>query len=373
MIPNSLESRLISVLNSQSGNFAKDELYSYESIFITKIQPDESNPRFFPSIIISDIHAYQFSSRQLSKKQLINIYGGEDNVLIGKSCIVNCFKYGSSQWIKASKSIESILELAENVAVSEIIQVPTIYPIDNQLYRILTGHRRFFAMVYNDGIDGAAHFKVYNTKPLLLKTKQFQENASREELPQYGKLIAFLDALNEVEILNKTKQKLGKKTLTVRDKANFLGISMGTFDNYNVLTRYPSVIKSFEDGNSEPLLKVKKLVLKTERAYQKRYNKTNLNIEDKNKINNLLSICFESADQNIKFDEPRVVSKPKVYKLGNIESSNVIKTLLTTNICELQCGVDWSSIDWNNPEELNDALKIVVEYLYAVDSKQQTT
>lgn len=367
MIPNSLESKLISVLNSQSGNFAKDELYSYESIFITKIIPDDSNPRFLPSIIISDIHSYQFTSRHLSKNQLMNIYNGEDKVLIGKSCIVNCFKYGSSQWKKANKTIESILELAENIAVSEIIQVPTIYPIEHQRYKVLTGHRRFFAMIYNDGIDSAAHFKVYNNKPLLLKTKQFQENASREELPQYGKLIAFIDALNEVDILIQTKIKLGQKTLTVRDKANLLGISMGAFDNYNVLTRYSSVIKSFEDGNSEPLLKVKKLVLKTEKDYQKRYNKPKLNIEDKIKINKLLSTYFESAAQTVKFDEPSIVSKSKVYKLGNFESSTVIKTLLTTNICELQCGVDWSQIDWNNPDEINNAISIVVEYLNSTD------
>lgn len=367
MIPNSLESKLISVLNSQSGNFAKDELYSYESIFITKIIPDDSNPRFLPSIIISDIHSYQFTSRHLSKNQIINIYNGENKVLIGKSCIINCFKYGSSQWKKANKTIESILELAENVAVSEIIQVPTIYPIEHQRYKVLTGHRRFFAMIYNDGIDSAAHFKVYNNKPLLLKTKQFQENASREELPQYGKLIAFIDALNEVDILIQAKIKLGQKTLTVRDKANLLGISMGAFDNYNVLTRYSSVIKSFEDGNSEPLLKVKKLVLKTEKDYQKRYNKPKLNIEDKIKINKLLSTYFESAAQTVKFDEPSIVSKSKVYKLGNFESSTVIKTLLTTNICELQCGVDWSHIDWNNSDEINNAIAIVVEYLNSTD------
>lgn len=367
MIPNSLESKLISVLNNQFDNFAKDELYSYESIFISKIIPDDSNPRFFPSITISDIHAYQFISRQLSKSQLINIYSGQDKVLIGKSCIVNCFKYGSSQWKKANQTINSILELAENIAVSEIIQVPTIYPVEHQRYKILTGHRRFFAMIYNDGIDSAAHFKVYDNKPLLLKTKQFQENASREELPQYGKLIAFLDALNEVEILNQTKIKIGQKPLTVRDKANLLGISMGAFDNYNVLTRYSSVIKSFEDGNSEPLLKVKKLVLKTEKAYQKRYGKPKLNIEDKKKINKLLSTYFESAAQTIKFEEPSTIPKQKVYKLGNIESSSVIKTLLTTNICELQCGVDWSKIDWNNPDELNSAIAIVLEYLNSTD------
>ena len=133
-------------------------------------------------------------------------------MLIGKSCMINCFKYGSIEWKKANETLESVLELGNNIKQLEIIQAPTIYPTDDGNYKVLTGHRRYFAMVFANGYDSAAQFKVYNRKPLLHKTKQFQENASRDDLPQYGKLMSFTNALQELELLNQTKVAMGEKS-----------------------------------------------------------------------------------------------------------------------------------------------------------------
>lgn len=266
-----LELQLSAALNTDEfDGLLIDQQYDYKSIFISKILPDESNPRFFPCVIISDLHAHQLVTRKLSKAQLVALYDAKDKVAIGKSCLVNCFTQNTQEWKKANRSIESILDLARNVAVSEIIQVPTIYPEHNGTYRVLTGHRRFFAMVYANGINGAAYFKVYNEKPILPKTKQFQENASREDLPQYGKLQAFQDAMMEVETLSTSRIRLGKKQLTVRETASMLGVSMGAYDNYNVLVRYPAVMDAYSNGNTLPFLKMKNIVLTTEANYKKR-------------------------------------------------------------------------------------------------------
>lgn len=371
MIGISLEQELLSVLSSKNpDNLVKEEHYSYKSIFLTKLVADDTNPRFLPAVVMSDIHAYQFVTKHLSKQQLVNIYNAKDKVLIGKACIVNCCKYGSNEWKKANKSIESILELAENVAVSEIIQVPTIYPVSESEYKILTGHRRFFAMIFNDGVNSAAHFKVYDSKPILLKTKQFQENASREELPQYGKLKAFQDALKEVEILNTSKQKLGQKPLTVKETGSLLGISMGAFDNYNVLTRYPAVIDSFENGNAEPLLTVKKFILKVERNYKTKHQLAKLNAHDKKEINEYLRHKFSPTEESSKYlkeHKESLAAKNKQYKIGNIESPFIIETLLKKNVCEIECGVDWESIDWTDTETINESLKKLIDYLLESD------
>lgn len=364
----SLEKRLLSVLNENgSDTFAKEDLYEYKAIFLTKVLPDDSNPRFFPSIIISDTHAYQFSTRKITKQQLINIYDGKNKVLIGQSCIVNCFSYGSPEWKKANETIDSIIELAENIAITEVIQAPTIYPLEDGHFRILTGHRRFFAIIFNSGVDSVAHFKVYHSQPLLFKTKQFQENSAREDLSQHGKLIAFQSALREVEILNESKKRLGQKTLTVRETASLLGISMGAYDNYNVLTRYPSVIDSFDNGNSEPMVSVKKLILKTEKAYKKKHGINTFNIHDRKEINKLLESILDPNKKskkltNLKPDEP---NKDDYYKLGKIESSYVMKTILQNNICEIDCGVNWQAVNWDDHTELNKALKRLIEHLSA--------
>lgn len=360
----SLEQELSSVLNSKnSEDFLKEQLYEYKSIFLNRIFPDVSNPRFFPAIIMSNQHAFQVVTKQLTKQQLINIYDAEDNVIIGKSCIVNCCKYGSNEWKKANVSIESIIELGDNVAVSEIIQVPTIYPTEDGNYQVLTGHRRFFAMLYANGIDSAAHFKVYNSKPILQKTKQFQENASREDLPQYGKLSAFQDAMLEIETLNTSRKRIGKKALTVKEIASTLGISMGTFDNYNVLTRYPFVIGAYENGNSESFVRMKRLVLKVESEYKKEHQLTKLSITDKKTIDNEIKKHLNDEVSSTKVNSSKIKSSKKQYKFESIESPYVIEKLLKTNVCELECGVDWNSVDWSNPEDVNKSLKQLVEFL----------
>lgn len=365
----SLEQELSSVLNSKnSEDFLKEQLYEYKSIFLNRVFPDVSNPRFFPAIIMSDQHAYQLVTKQLSKQQLINIYDAEDKVIIGKSCIVNCCKYGTNEWGKANITIDSIIELGDNVAVSEIIQVPTIFPTEDGNYQILTGHRRFFAMLYTNGVDSAAHFKVYNSKPILQKTKQFQENASREDLPQYGKLRAFQDALLEIETLNISRKRIGKKALTVKEIASTLGISMGAFDNYNVLTRYPFVIEAYENGNSVSFVKMKKLILKVESEYKEEHQLTKLSITDKNAIDNEIKKYFNDEEDGIsstKVSRAKAESSKNQYKFESIESPYVIEKLLKTNVCELECGVDWSSLNWSNPEDVNESLKELLKFLIA--------
>jgi len=368
----SLEQELGSVLNSKnSEDFLKAQLYKYKSIFLNRIFPDASNPRFFPAIIMSNQHAFQVISKQLTKQQLIKIYDAEDNVIIGKSCIVNCCKYGSNEWKKANVSINSIIELGDNVAVSEIIQVPTIYPTEDGNYQILTGHRRFFAMLYANGVDSAAHFKVYNSKPLLQKTKQFQENASREDLPQYGKLRAFQDAMLEIETLNTSRKRIGKKALTVKEIASTLGISMGAFDNYNVLTRYPFVIEAYENGNSESFVKMKKLILKIESEYKEKHQLTKLSIIDKKAIDNEIKKYLNNGESEASSIKMNIKSSKNQYKFESIESPYVIEQLLKINVCELECGVDWSSVNWSEPEDVNKSLKQVLEFLIANSPSQE--
>lgn len=369
----SRQSLLLSSLNTKgTGSLIKDELYKYTSVFLSKVVQDDTNSRFFPSKIISDVHAYQLITKRLTKKAIIELYDGKDKVLIGKSCIVNCFKYGSLQWKKANQSIESILELAENVAVSEIIQVPTIYPIEDNCFRILTGHRRFFAMIFNDGIEGAAHFKVYDSMPLLLKTKQFQENASREELPQYGKLNAFQGAKEEVEILSNARQRLGQNRLTIKEIANLLGISMGAYDNYNVLTRYPAVVNAFENGYTEPFVAVKKFVLKTEKSYKAKHGISKLIRPDFKEINRLLESYFQRGQIPKLSIQNSKQERQAVYTFEKITSPVALKTLLTKNVCEIDCGVDWNSVDWDNSEELNGTLKQLVEHLNNINPEEYT-
>lgn len=357
MNPISIEQELASLLsNESSGAVLKEQLYDYKSIFLSRVYPDSTNPRFFPAVIMSDKHAYQLATRQLSKKQLIEIYDAKDKIVIGKSCIVNCFQNGTNDWRKANKSIESILELGQNVSVSEIIQVPTIYPINDGDYRILTGHRRFFAIVYANGIDSAAHFKVYQTKPTLRKTKQFQENASREDLPQYGKLRAFQDAILEIEALSTVRKRAGKKGLTVKEKANTLGISMGAFDNYSVLTRYPAVIEAYENGSSLAFTKMKKKILHVEKL--KKVLPNDRGYDTKVSINSALKKELAGVKEVGKANLG--VMEPRNFEFNGLSSPEVLKKILTEDMTKIDVGVDWNLVNWNDRREINSILSELI-------------
>jgi len=347
------EHLLLSSLSNQEN--LHNTTFTYQSIFLSSIVPDTTNARFLPAILIEDNDAELFVNRKLTKKQLSKIYHGEDHVLIGKSCMINCLKYNSNDWKKANQTIESIMDLGNNISVSELIQAPTLYPINNNKFQILTGHRRFFSLVYANGYGSAAQFKVYKTKPLLTKVKQFQENASREELPQYGKLMAFKSAIFEIETLNTARLKSGLKKLTVKEITTNLGVSMGAYDNYNVLTRYSCVLSAYESGLATPFIKVKKVVLEIESEYKAQHNKTILNITDKKNISDQIESKL--------LDKKIVVATQKTFKIPKIKSSNTIKELLTSNIMELELGIDWENVDWENHTKVTDILSTVVEFL----------
>ncbi len=343
-----------------------NDSFSYQSIFLSLIVPDKSNARFLPAVMIEDEDAKLFVSRKISKKQLIDKYNAQDQVIVGKSCMINCLT-DANEWKIANKTITSIIALGDNISVSELIQVPTIYPLNaeainghkitgnNQKYQILTGHRRFFALVYTNGYSGAAQFKLYDSKPLLSKIKQFQENASRDELPQYGKLQAFESALVEIEWLNKARKQSGYKKLTVKETATHLGISMGAFDNYNVLTRYSCIPEAYRSGLSIPFLKVKKIILEAELSYKKTHTKRLLNVTDKQAINSEIVAQI--------FSVKGAKSSQVEFKIKPVSGCSVIKKLLMSNIMELDTGIDWDGVDWNDYSKVSHILSAVMDYL----------
>ncbi|MDK1288834.1 hypothetical protein [Pseudoalteromonas umbrosa] len=350
---NNREDLILATLSSSQK--LHSENFEYKSLFLNSIAPDETNARFLPSVFIENEHARQFTERKLSKKQLVDLYDAEGQVIIGKDCIVNCLKYASSDWKKANQTIESIIELGENISVSEVIQAPTVYPLDGNKYQILTGHRRFFALIFTYGLDHAAQFKVYDSKPLLYKVKQFQENASREDLPQYGKLQAFLSAMHEIDGIDQARLKIGEKKMTVRDKAKNLGVSMGAFDNYNVLTRYSEVIQAYEKGLSASFVKVKKVILECEQNYRELHDKKVLSLGDKRQIGEQIVARLSGKNTASKTS--------KTYHLKKISQVDVLKKLLFMDVSTLETDIDWTSLNWEDHDQVNKALESLLEKL----------
>ena len=351
----SLTQRLISGLKHNNQAIPCDDTFSYKVLFLNHVLPDETNFRYFPAIIIDDEHADLFVKRLLTKHQLADIYKGEGHVLVGKSCFINCMKYDSPEWRNVNKNIDSITELANNIKVSDLIQVPTIFPLEDDNYQVLTGHRRFFALIYSKGNHAPSQFKVYDSQPLMQKIKQFQENSSREDLPQYGKLCAFNAAKIEIDALSSANKQLGRSSISVRETVSIMGISMGAYDNYNVLTRYPCVLEAYNNGLQYPFVKTKKIVLQIEHDYKEEHEKTLLNIHDKRAIAQKIEMLLSG--------EKLVISSPTPLRIKKIKSSNTIQQLLTCNLQSLHMGINWEIINWNDTKEVTVVMNNVIDFL----------
>jgi hypothetical protein len=149
---------------------------------------------------------------------------------------------------------------------------------------------------------------------------------------------------------------LGKGRLVVKEQANMLGISIGAFDNYSVLTRYPSVIRSFEEGLDYSFLRVKKLVLKIEKAYKEQYAKV-LNVIDKRKIDKKIYTALRGE----KYKKP--TTSDFSCKLNGISSPEGLRILLKENIFEMDAGIDWDALDWQDVDSVNKAISKVINKL----------
>jgi hypothetical protein len=85
----------------------------------------------------------------------------------------------------------------------------------------------------------------------------------------------------EIEALSLANKQLNRQTITVRETASIMGMSMGAYDNFNVLTRYTSVLEAYDNGLNFPFLKTKKIVLQIEQAFKAEYDKSFLSVIDK--------------------------------------------------------------------------------------------
>ncbi|MEM0910219.1 MAG: hypothetical protein AAGJ37_04550, partial [Pseudomonadota bacterium] len=171
------------------------------------------------------------------------------------------------------------------------------------------------------------------------------------------------DAMLEIEVLNTTKRKMGLKPLTVKEKASTLGISMGAFDNYNVLCRYPAVVESYENGNRASFIKVKKRVLELEKTLFESTGK--LNVTQKKTVNKALKDELIHGIKNpLTLNTNRKEGKrAETYDFGAIKTTSVLKKLLQDDVTQINTGINWDALDWENIEDVNKQIKLLIKRL----------
>ena len=133
---------------------------------------------------------------------------------------------------------------------------------------------------------------------------------------------------------------------------------MGAYDNYNVLTRYLSVLEAFEKGLSLSFVKVKKIVLEVEAGYKQAHDKKVLNVTDKRQIDKEIKSRLQGESSAKRTSR----SAKSEFKLSPKMGNQTIKALLTSNIMELDVGVDWHQVDWQDNAKVSEVLTTVIDY-----------
>ena len=61
------------------------------------------------------------------------------------------------------------------------------------------------------------------------------------------------------------------------------------------------------------------------------------------------------------------MTKPKVksqtYRIAPLQSVAALKFLLQQNVFELDAPVDWKTLDWERPEQVNQALNELIKFI----------
>ncbi|WP_462160788.1 hypothetical protein [Pseudoalteromonas maricaloris] len=95
--------------------------------------------------------------------------------------------------------------------------------------------------------------------------------------------------------------------------------------------------------------------MKIENDYKVQHDKKVLNIGDRKAIGAKISDALEG--------KAATSIKKQNYIIKNISSSSLLKKLLFTDISELDLGVDWENINWEDRAQVTTLIAEVIEFL----------
>ncbi|BEI26076.1 hypothetical protein NMR92_001431 [Vibrio cholerae] len=353
-----------------------------DDLAISSVSPDPKNARDFPVI--------RPTAENMFLAQPDN--AGLPYVVMDKGEILNKTDVNHPLYKHIEKQIEEIILLAEQIRDGGGIYQPIeVYRIGGTDYRIVFGHRRFYAVVYLLGWDSVWPFQVHRQKPKSPKLRQFAENNSRSDLAVHEKISAFRMAYEEI-IEDKTRE------LTKTDIMKLMGLNRTNFYRYLAYTRFPfiydvakdgidfvnvriledaikTVEKAFDQDDEEELEKqVKKslaqLFINASKPVPKYLIDSELVEDDKGDGLNVLSTETPETNEvqndvnqseNVRETRGR---KAKYYVPPRIKNTNAVKTLLTSDVTKMNIeGINWEGIDWEDRAQVNQCLEATIKAL----------
>lgn len=349
-----------------------------DDLAIASVSPDPQNARDFPVI--------RPTAEAMFLAQAENV--GKPYVIIDKGTIVNKTPKNHPLYKHIQTQIDEIVLLAEQIREGGgIYQSIEVYRVGGTDYRIVFGHRRFYSVVYLTGWDGVWPFQVHRQKPKSPKLRQFAENNSRSDLALHEKIYAFKMAYDEIK-------EDESKDLTVVETMKLMGLKNASFYRYLMLNKFPFIYDAVRDGIDFMTIRELEEALKLSDGTEDEELAVKMNLAEMF-LNNSMSVPeylkvvnedeevespndsdlgLDDNDQSNENDDSPAGKEPqneirrgrkaKYYVPPRIKNTNVVKTLLTSDITKMEIeGINWEEVNWEDRAQVNQCLDATIKAL----------
>lgn len=219
-------------------------------------------------------------------------------------------------------------------------------------YAIVAGHRRYYAIRYLYGGLVKVKVKIYAEKPKNISVLRHIENFSRNDLTLPDALSSYSNAVTELENIEQNKLETNRASIVT----SYLGIGRTTFYRYDKLHDYRQhVMPLLENRIVESLRGLYEEIIKAEEKGREEVEKYLVELLNNKKFSKYLQApTIKKAGRTKQY-----ISLPKV----KVNQTSAIKRLLKEDVTQLELGIDWDKVDFDDPKMLEAALKELIKSL----------
>lgn len=328
---------------SKESSVHDDPLFKTSSevdrVLVDYIQPQSDNPRYLP---------VKFAKRDDPE----SIASLTDCVVCDKDIIENRLDKSNPRYDAVNAEIEEIKGLAETLKHSELIHPIAVWRKNMSDYAIVAGHRRYYAIRYLYGGLIKVKVKIYAEKPRNISVLRHIENFSRNDLTLPDALSSYSNAVTELENIEQNKLETNRASIVT----SYLGIGRTTFYRYDKLHDYRQhVMPLLENRIVESLRGLYEEIIKAEEKGRKEVEKYLVELLNNKKFSKYLQApTIKKAGRTKQY-----ISLPKI----KVNQTSAIKRLLIEDVTQLELGIDWDKVDFDDPKMLEAALKELMKSL----------
>ncbi|AEF05094.1 ParB/RepB/Spo0J family partition protein [Alteromonas naphthalenivorans] len=308
-----------------------------DRVLVDYIQPQADNSRYLPVTFAK-------------KADEESIAALDDCVVCEKGVLENRLSKDNPRYDAVNQEIEEIRNLAETLKHSELVHPIAVWRKNMSDYPIVAGHRRFYAIRFLYGGLIKVKVKIYAEKPKNLNVLRHIENFSRSDLTPPDALSSYAKAVRELENLEAATIQSDRISVVT----SYLGISRTSFFRYDKLyENIEFVMPLLENKIVTSLVALYEEIKKAEEHQDaQRYLET-LNAQRK----------------FLKYLPPETLKKPgrakKYITMPKVKvtQTSAIRRLLTEDVTQLDVGIDWGKVDFEDAAMVEKVLKALLTAL----------